>query len=48
MNAVGSTQSASDYSGQPLYQKEEVYYRVTSRVTGPKNSVSYVQAFIEM
>ncbi len=48
VNAVGSTQSASDYSGQPLYQKEEVYYRVTSRVTGPKNSVSYVQAFIEM
>ena len=48
VSAVGSTQSASDYSSQPIYQKEEIYYRVTARIVGPKNAMSYVQAIIEM
>jgi hypothetical protein len=30
----------------PLYQVQKYYYRVTSRVTGPRNTVSYVQTII--
>lgn len=48
VSAIGSTQTASDYSSQAIPQKEEVYFRVTSRVLGPKNAQSYVQAILEM
>ena len=44
--ATGSTQSSPDYSGYGLSNKNVVYYRITARVNGPKNTVSYVQAFI--
>lgn len=42
----GSSQDAPDYSSYALALKSQVYYRITARVTGPKNTVSYVQAFI--
>ena len=45
-SGIGSTQSAPEYSSYGLAIKNEVYYRVTSRVNGPKNTVSYVQAVI--
>lgn len=45
-NGLGSTQSAPEYSSYGLAVTNEVYYRVTSRVDGPKNTVSYVQAVI--
>jgi Tfp pilus assembly protein PilX len=43
---VGSTQSAPDYSSYGLTTALSPYYRVTVRVNGPKNTVSYVQALI--
>jgi type IV pilus assembly protein PilX len=45
-NQVGSTQSAPDYSSYGLTTSNMPYYRVTVRVNGPKNTVSYVQALI--
>jgi type IV pilus assembly protein PilX len=42
--AEGSTHDAPDYSSYPLRSKNSVYYRVTARVSGPKNTVSYVQS----
>ena len=45
-NQVGSTQSAPDYSSFGLTTALSPYYRVTVRVNGPKNTVSYVQALI--
>jgi Tfp pilus assembly protein PilX len=45
-SGIGSTQNAPDYSSYGLATKNEVYYRITSRVNGPKNTVSYVQAVI--
>jgi len=44
--AVGSSQSAPDYSTYALKIKNQVYYRVTTRVAGAKSTVSYVQAVI--
>jgi Tfp pilus assembly protein PilX len=45
-SGLGSTQDAPDYSGYGLKLKNQVYYRITARVTGPKNTVSFVQAVI--
>jgi type IV pilus assembly protein PilX len=42
----GSTNDACDYSGCALKDTSQIYYRITARVTGPKNTVSYVQAVI--
>lgn len=44
----GSTQSAPDYSSFGLTNANQVYYRVTVRVNGVKNTVGYVQAVILM
>jgi hypothetical protein len=45
-SGIGSSQDAPDYSTYALTIKNQIYYRVTSRVNGPKNTVSYVQAVI--
>jgi type IV pilus assembly protein PilX len=45
-SGLGSTQDAPDYSGYGLKLKNQVYYRITARVSGPKNTVSFVQAVI--
>jgi Tfp pilus assembly protein PilX len=45
-SGLGSTQQAADYSSYGLNVKNLVYYRITARVNGPKNTVSYVQAVI--
>lgn len=38
---------SSNKVGDPSYNSTNtVYYRVTSRITGPKNSLSYVQAIL--
>jgi Tfp pilus assembly protein PilX len=44
----GSTQSAPTYQVRGLLVDSAIYYRVTARVNGPKNAVSYVQAIILM
>lgn len=42
----GSTKGGAGYGQKPLSGKLQVYYRVTSRIAGPRNSTSYVQAII--
>ena len=44
--ATGSSQDAPDYSSYALKVKNQVYYRITARVNGAKNTVSYVQAVV--
>jgi len=46
VTGMGSSQNAPDYSGYALAIKNEVYYRITSRIEGPKGTVSYVQAIV--
>jgi len=48
ITGLGSTQDAPDYSGYALSLTRQVYYRITARVNGPKNTVSYVQAVVLM
>lgn len=48
ISTIGSTQNAPDYSSYALSIQNQVYYRVTARVNGPKNTVSYVQAVLLM
>jgi type IV pilus assembly protein PilX len=45
-NQTGSTQSSPDYSSFGLSTALAAYYRITVRVNGPKNTVSYVQALL--
>lgn len=42
----GSTKDAPDYSKYGLSSAKLVYYRVTSRVAGPRNTVTYVQSML--
>lgn len=42
----GSTKGGAGYGQKPLSGKLQVYYRVTARVAGPRNTLSYVQAII--
>ena len=44
--AVGSTAGATAYGQQALTTVTQVYYRITVKVVGPKNTVSYAQAFV--
>ncbi len=43
--SVGSSQTAGSLS---LQTSTQIYYRITSRTAGPRNSVSYVQAIVAM
>jgi type IV pilus assembly protein PilX len=43
---TGSTQDAPTYDNQGILVANRIYYRITSKVVGPKNTVSYVQAVI--
>ncbi len=46
-SAVINTQSSSKGAGVvALEYGDQIYYRITSRVVGPRNTVSYVQAII--
>lgn len=46
MGASGSTQGAVNYSNQPLPSRNTPFFRVTVRVIGPRDAVSFVQATI--
>ena len=46
LNQTGSTQSSPDYSSYGLTTSVQAYFRITVRVNGPKNTVSYVQAVV--
>lgn len=41
-----STQVGPSYSRRPFSGTSQIYYRITTRVTGPRNTVRYVQAFV--
>ena len=42
----GSTKGGGSYGQTPLSGTATPYYRITTRVMGPRNTVSYTQAFI--
>lgn len=44
--AVGSTHSGSSYGSAPLSVTSQIYYRITVKVVGPKNTTSYAQAYV--
>ena len=44
--SAGSTKGGGSYGVTPLSGATQPYFRITARVEGPRNSVSYVQAFI--
>jgi type IV pilus assembly protein PilX len=44
--SVGSTKGGGGYGMTPLSGASLPYFRITTKVVGPKNTVSYVQAFI--
>ncbi|MGZ5659734.1 MAG: pilus assembly PilX family protein [Usitatibacter sp.] len=48
LSGTGSTQNTPDYSAYALAIQNLAYFRVTARVNGPKNTVSYVQAVLLM
>jgi type IV pilus assembly protein PilX len=43
---TGSTKEHGFYGNVPLSNTFQAYYRITTRVLGPKNTVSYVQSII--
>jgi Tfp pilus assembly protein PilX len=43
---VASTQVGPTYSRRPFSGGSQTYYRITTRITGPRDTVRYVQAFV--
>ena len=43
---VGGTKGGATYGGAALPSTSQIYYRITARVTGPRNTVSYVQVMV--
>jgi len=43
---TGGTQGGATYGGAALPGTSQIYYRITVRVTGPRNTVSYVQVMV--
>jgi Tfp pilus assembly protein PilX len=41
-----SSHAPPSYGGTPLSTELQTYYRITTRVIGPRNTVRYVQAFV--
>lgn len=41
-----STKGGATYGGAALPSTSQIYYRITARVTGPRNTVSYVQMMV--
>ncbi len=44
--SVGSTKGGAGYGSAALTGSSLPYFRITTKVIGPKNTVSYVQAFV--
>jgi type IV pilus assembly protein PilX len=45
-DASNSTRAGGSYGSLPLSGQPQTYYRITTRVIGPRNTVRYVQAFV--
>lgn len=41
-----STKGGATYGGAALPSTSQIYYRITARVTGPRNTVSYIQVMV--
>lgn len=46
LDSTASTQVGPNYSRQPFSGGAQTYYRITTRITGPRGTVRYVQAFV--
>ena len=44
--SVGSTKGGGSYGSAPLAGTSLVFFRITSKIEGPKFTVSYLQAFV--
>lgn len=42
----GSTRSGASYGNMPLTGTSQTYYRITTRIDGPRNTVRYVQMLV--
>jgi Tfp pilus assembly protein PilX len=42
----GSTRGGASYGNVPLTGQAQTYYRITTRIDGPRNTVRYVQALV--
>jgi hypothetical protein len=42
----GSTRGGASYGNVPLVAGAQTYYRITTRIDGPRNTVRYVQALV--
>ena len=42
----GSTRGGASYGNTPLTGTSQTYYRITTRIDGPRNTVRYVQAVV--
>jgi len=42
----GSTRAGGSYGNTPLTGTTQTYYRITTRIDGPRNTVRYVQALV--
>jgi type IV pilus assembly protein PilX len=42
----GSTKVGPDYSGYAFTGSSQTYYRITTRITGPRNTVRYTQTWV--
>jgi Tfp pilus assembly protein PilX len=45
-DASGSTRVGPDYGGYAFTGSSQIYYRITTRVTGPRNTVRYTQTWV--
>lgn len=45
-DSSSSSRAGGSYGGTPLSGQPQTYYRITTRVMGPRNTVRYVQAFV--
>jgi Tfp pilus assembly protein PilX len=45
-SAAGSSNIGGSYGNLPFGGTPQVYYRITVRIAGPRNTVRYVQAFV--
>jgi len=43
---IGGTQGGATYGSAALPSTSQIYYRITARITGPRNTVSYVQVMV--
>ncbi|MGD9951813.1 MAG: hypothetical protein AB7S87_04430 [Burkholderiales bacterium] len=43
---AGGTKGGATYGGAALPSTSQIYYRITARVTGARNTVSYVQVMV--